>query len=411
MVQKTGKACPEHQGVRMNPFLFRQTRKAKILALLISVILLLILGVIDYITGYQVQLAVFYLIPISLVVLYFSPPASLGFAFAGMSTMTAANLFTFPPGHSFALFAWNYLVISLVILLLTGLLAYLKYTFQKLLGTNRALSEANRELQTLNLQLNEKVEDAIREIREKDKLLLIQSRVAAMGEMLNNISHQWKQPLNTLALLLQNIDAQFEMGLMDKEKMEKYIHRSMDLILHMSKTVDDFRSHFKPESGMKIFPVKNAIEKILDLIEPSLTDENISVDFHADRDYMIRGYSNELGQVLLNLIQNSIEAFHERTVDGKRITIAVSGGENAFQIHVMDNAGGIPEEIMNKVYDPYFTTKASGTGIGLYMSKMIIEQYMDGNLTVRNTPEGADFGITLNSAAISDGEGSAVEKI
>jgi len=237
----------------------------------------------------------------------------------------------------------------------------------------------------------------VEELREKERLLIQQSRQAALGEMLGNIAHQWRQPLNSLGLMIQELSLSYESGQFSKEYLDNSVHDVMQLIHHMSQTIDDFRTFFRPEKVKTHFHVRKVLEKVLGIVEGSLKRYGIAVDVFADGDPVVYGYPNEYSQVVLNIVLNCRDAFLERGTQHPRIGIVLKTRGRKVVLQVSDNAGGIPTEIIDKIFDPYFTTKApdKGTGVGLYMSKTIIEKNMRGSLTARNTPEGAVFTIEV----------------
>jgi signal transduction histidine kinase len=234
-------------------------------------------------------------------------------------------------------------------------------------------------------------------LREKEKFLILQSRQAAMGEMVNNVAHQWRQPLNSLNLNVQELMYFYDRGLFSREFLADNVKKSLELVKHMSQTIEDFRGFFRPEREVKPFHVAEVIRKTLFLISDSLKVRNVQVDFIAEEDVMVTGFPNEFSQVLLNILNNARDALIERGVETPRIVIRTSRQDGGALITISDNAGGIPESIIDKIFDPYFTTKddQSGTGIGLYISKTIIEERMKGKLSVLNTAEGAEFRIEV----------------
>ena len=262
----------------------------------------------------------------------------------------------------------------------------------------RALAEKQHMLEELNRSLEKRVADALLDLRQKDQILMQQSRQAAMGEMIGNIAHQWRQPLNMLGLIVQELPAMYKCGKLSKEYLDVDVTKAMDLINNMSKTIDDFGNFFKPDKEKVLFKVNRIVVKALSLIEQSLTLLNIKVQINETNDAVIDGYPNEYIQVLLNIINNARDAFVERKIEGRRVvTITILTENNRVVAIIADNAGGIPEEVLNKIFDPYFTTKGpnKGTGIGLYMAKNIIEKNMGGRLTVRNIKGGAEFRIEV----------------
>ena len=256
--------------------------------------------------------------------------------------------------------------------------------------------QAEEALEKLNAELESRVAQRTEELREKDQTLLIQSRQAAMGEMIGNIAHQWRQPLNLLGLTIQQFPCYYDHGELDRAFLNENVGKAMDLIQHMSKTIDDFRNYFKPDKEKIDFKVQEAIANTLTLLEGSLQTPKISVDIVAKDDLVIHGFANEFTQVLLNLLANARDALIEREVVDPRVTITMFSEDGCTVVTVADNAGGIPEEIIDKIFNPYFTTKGpQGTGVGLFMSKSIIEKNMGGMLTVHNIAGGTEFRIEV----------------
>jgi PAS domain S-box-containing protein len=259
------------------------------------------------------------------------------------------------------------------------------------------LKAAEHAMKILNEELEDRVVRRTEELRKKDEMLLLQSRQAAMGEMIGNIAHQWRQPLNTLGLAIQQLELFYEFGEFTQELLSQSVKNSMEIIGHMSKTIDDFRNYFRPDKEKVQFKLSSTIESTLFLINDTFKNNRIRIEFIAKEDPEINGYPNEFAQVLLNILNNARDAFLEREVDNPGVTITLGSEGNRCYLSVVDNAGGIPDEIITKIFDPYFSTKGpqQGTGIGLYMSKSIIEKSMGGRLSVRNLPGGAEFRIEV----------------
>jgi signal transduction histidine kinase len=238
---------------------------------------------------------------------------------------------------------------------------------------------------------------AMEALREKEQMLLQQSRQAAMGEMIGNIAHQWRQPLNALGLTIQQLLLFYDHGEFTREFLDKSVLQSMEIIKHMSLTIDDFRNYFRPDKEKVEFKVCDAMSNTLSLIEDSFKSQHISHEIVAMDDPVVYGYRNEFAQALLNILNNARDALKEREIIEPKVTITVCNEGGCAVITVADNAGGIPEEIMGKIFDPYFTTKGpqEGTGVGLFMSKTIIEKNMGGKLAARNTGVGAEFRIEV----------------
>jgi C4-dicarboxylate-specific signal transduction histidine kinase len=238
---------------------------------------------------------------------------------------------------------------------------------------------------------------AVEALREKERMLIQQSRQAAMGEMIGNIAHQWRQPLNTLGLMMQRLVLFYGRPIFNKEFLDTSVAKSMEIIQHMSNTIDDFRNYFKPDKEKSEFFICDVVKSTLSLLEGSFQEPKISIVIDAHGNPVINSYKNEFAQVLLNILINARDAIIEREIGDAQVTITIYDGKGCAVVTVSDNAGGIPEDIINKVFDPYFTTKGpqQGTGVGLFMAKTIIEKNMGGKLAVRNTGSGAEFRIEV----------------
>jgi PAS domain S-box-containing protein len=250
--------------------------------------------------------------------------------------------------------------------------------------------------QALEVETSERLE-VQRELREKELLLLQQSRLAAMGEMISNIAHQWRQPLNLLGLVAQELPVTYKAGKFDLEYLQYNVGKMLGTISHMSQTIDDFRDFFRPYKEKVAFNMVEVIKKTISLMEGSLASQKIETTICHSCDAVVLGYPNEFSQVLLNILINARDAFVERGVASPEITIQIDQQGDRTVVTITDNAGGIPEPILDRIFDPYFTTKGpdKGTGVGLFMSKTIVEKSMRGSLTARNVAGGAQFRIEL----------------
>ena len=263
---------------------------------------------------------------------------------------------------------------------------------QKIKILEEALKQNYRIQQQLE-ETNKELNEAKNKIKEQQAIMIEQQKLASMGEMIGNIAHQWRQPLNALGLVLQNIKKAYERDRLDEAYIEKSVNKGKMLINKMSSTIDDFRNLIKSKKLKENFYIKDVIKDVLEMVEASLKNHNIEIEVNCDENLKTYSYPNELFQVLVNLVNNSKDAFIENKKSGI-IKIDCYEKENNIFILVTDTAGGIPFE-PNKVFEPYFTTKDNGTGIGLYMSKMIIDQDMNGLLSVENVEDGAKFTIKL----------------
>lgn len=260
---------------------------------------------------------------------------------------------------------------------------------------------AEQELLNLNESLNTKVQEALEEIRAKDTQLIMQSRLATMGEMIGNIAHQWRQPLNTLAFIVQSLPYALDGSENDMTIANNTSEEAMKLIKYMSQTIDDFRNFFRPDNQKEHFDIKESIQKANSLIAPTMKSENIEVAINMCEDeLMFYGYAGGFSQVLLNILKNAKDELREKPSSlQKKIVIDASKQNDSIIVSISDNAGGIDEHIIDRIFEPYFTTKDKnqGTGIGLYMSKMIIEQHMGGELFAQNIDGGARFIVKIKA--------------
>ncbi|MBN2825249.1 MAG: hypothetical protein JXQ76_08000, partial [Campylobacterales bacterium] len=255
-------------------------------------------------------------------------------------------------------------------------------------------------LNGLNQNLNSKVKEKLKELREQEQLLIQQSKLAAMGEMIGSIAHQWRQPLNLLSLKKDLLILSYEKGELNEAFLVEYDKSINDTIQYMSKTIDDFRNFFKPSKQKEYFDIVEAIDAIVNMIQVQLNQQGIELTIHSKSETIeFYGYPNEFKQVIINLIKNAQDAIDSQNIRGK-IDIYLATNETSITIKVADNAGGVPKDIGSKIFEPYFTTKfqKQGTGLGLYMSKSIIERNMNGGLSVENQNDGAVFTITLKQS-------------
>ncbi len=250
-------------------------------------------------------------------------------------------------------------------------------------------------LEKLNARIQSDLEAALTEIRQKDQTLISQSRQAAMGEMINNIAHQWRQPLNALALLLGNLELSYKDKTLNDEYFDKSVVTADMLIQKMSTTIDDFRDFFSPDKLKVPFIPLKKITRTIELVEASYRTNGIRIVVEAGEECTMFGFPNEFSQVLLNLFGNAKEAIVASGVTGGLITITYGKDGNRGFVTVQDNGGGIADDIIDRVFEPYFTTKELGTGIGLYMSKMIIERNMNGAIAVQNAATGCVFSLSV----------------
>ncbi len=260
-----------------------------------------------------------------------------------------------------------------------------------------ALSESdkcNRKKRAVNIEKKESttiqalshlIHVSIDELQKKDEIILAQSRNAAMGEMLNMLAHQWRQPLSVIVMTTNNILLDMKLDGLNDTDLENYTNKILEHAANLSQTIDDFRNYFSPSHRQE-------------MILSSLHSDNITLNINHNSDTAIKTYKQHLMQILINLINNSQDAFIDNNeIKKKEIVISTDENDENIMIEICDNAGGIDEAIINEIFNPYFTTKKelNGTGLGLYMSKVIIEKYMRGKITVENDQDGVCFNITI----------------
>jgi len=269
---------------------------------------------------------------------------------------------------------------------------------KKTLQYSKELKDLANILINANKNLEKKVQDELQIIREKDKQLLHQSRLAQMGEMINMIAHQWRQPLSAISATSTNISLKLMFDECDKDELAYEVEKISKYSNHLSDTIDDFRNFFKQNKEKKVIALQELIDGTLHIARVSIENHNIQIKTNLCCNKKIKTYPNEVKQVLLNLLKNAQDALLENKIQNPYIEIeTICGEKNETFILVKDNAGGIPTDIIDKIFEPYFSTKLEkdGTGLGLYMSKTIIEDHCDGKLYVKNAQEGAVFTIKL----------------
>ena len=255
------------------------------------------------------------------------------------------------------------------------------------------------------LKYRKEVLSHIKNNRQKDSMLAQQSKMAAMGEMLQNIAHQWRQPLSSISMLSSGVKFKKEYGLLNDEDLSKSMDDINTSTKYLSQTIEDFSDFFNPNKKVVLFNLNKTINKALNLLEVQFKDKEIKIIQNIE-DIDIYGYENEFIQVIINICNNARDELIKSNSGEKIIIVEVLKKDDGVHIKIKDNAGGIKEEIMDRIFEPYFTTKhkSQGTGIGLYMSREIIVKHMKGSMSVQNDEfifnkkeyKGASFEITLN---------------
>lgn len=235
------------------------------------------------------------------------------------------------------------------------------------------------------------------DLKQKEHLLLMQSRQAAMGEMITMIAHQWRQPLSSISTVIGNLQLQQALGECSKEETASMLQLISDQVKYLSKTIADFGNFFKQDKEKQRMLPSELINKVMILIGKLLEDEGITLRVSLACDSTFETYPNELKHVLINLIKNAVDALIEKNPKEKHIDIACKEKDSSIVFEVSDNAGGIDASIRDRIFEPYFSTKyeKNGMGLGLYMSKTIIEKHLRGTIYGTNSHEGACFSVTL----------------
>ena len=261
------------------------------------------------------------------------------------------------------------------------------------------LSEKKNQAKNLKILVKKEVQKN----KEQQFHMLQRNRLSLKGEMISMIAHQWKQPLNNLSLINQMLIFQYEDGKLDDNAISEFEKDSTKQIKQMSQTISDFTNFFSPEVNTREFYLKDVVEQSLEFLRPILQKEGIVIhlDMKCKTDILLKGYPNELGQMIINILNNAKDALIECQIENKMVWVNAERVKNQIHLSIEDNGGGIPLDVMGKIFDPYFSTKAkNGTGLGLYMSKMIIEEHMNGQLLVSNSNHGARFEIILPTSTV-----------
>ena len=247
------------------------------------------------------------------------------------------------------------------------------------------VEEKTKELRYLNENLQITIDKKTKELLEKEAILNQQAKMAAMGEMIENIAHQWRQPLSVISTISSSLKIKREMNMLDDKEFYEALQSINRTSQHLSNTIDDFRNFFSPNKEINKFYISELIKKSKDLIKSRFDKFNIKVIENID-DIEILSYQNELFQVILNLFSNSIDVLSSNEIEDKIIHIKIYQDENNLCIEFLDNGGGIKDEFINRVFEPYFTTKhkSQGTGVGLYMSLQIVTKHLNGEISVKN---------------------------
>lgn len=253
------------------------------------------------------------------------------------------------------------------------------------------------ELETYRNHLETTVRNEVQKRLAQEKVMLQQAKLAAMGELMGNIAHHWRQPLAAIALKIQEIQDANEYGELDKAGLEREVRESMDLLEKMSEEINRFSRFFRTRSEKQRFSIAKLIHEAVE-ISHFQDIEGLTLTIDADPEILIDGHPEEYGQALINLLHNAREVFAKREISTPKLAITLEeNDEGKSVLCVTDSAGGIEEELLDKVFEPYFTTKfqSTGTGLGLYIARMMIESNMAGTITAENVEGGAEFCIVV----------------
>ena len=264
------------------------------------------------------------------------------------------------------------------------------------------IDKTSIDLQILNSSLQRRVNEEIRNNREKDKLMIAQSKRATMGEMMSMIAHQWRQPIATIGLVADNLMLDAQLNEITTQRVTDSSLLISQQVQHLSKTIDDFTKYFRPDNTLEVFYIRELFEEVMAIIGKSLEHSNIQVISDFDQNSTLHSYKRELIQICLNLINNARDALLDKNPDDPHIRFIHRNREGKDQIRIADNAGGISDAIAERIFEPYFSTKSekNGTGLGLYMSKTIAQQHLKGDLVHYNDQDGAVFIITISTNGV-----------
>jgi signal transduction histidine kinase len=267
----------------------------------------------------------------------------------------------------------------------------------------KELEESRHELEEHKNNLEQRIEEEIALREANYKMYEQQAKMAAMGEMMDAAAHQWKQPLNALSLMSDMLKDDFKTGDVDQPYIDELTDDIQGQIDHMVNTLQEFRTFFRPNKEFKSFGIKRCVQSVMLLVNDEFLKNSINIHIQSTQEILMHGIENEFKHLVLNIINNAKDAFNERDLKERDIYINFFKINNQINLEIEDNAGGIPEDVIQDIFKPEVTTKeeGKGTGIGLYMS-MQIAQKLGGNLSVKNTSRGAQFllEIPINPSAM-----------
>ncbi len=309
------------------------------------------------------------------------------FVFMSIILLMVSLSFAYYGGDIHLLIAFISLI-AITILTATGSDHYFKL---------KKIVELSVELKNFNTALEERVQKEVAKNIEKDIQLMHQARLAQMGEMISLIAHQWRQPLNIISTAATDLDLKLQLGAIDEATCQKNITTINQLTQHLSATIDDFRDFFKVTKEKELTSVNDVINKTLKIIKEYVENKHITIHTDLNSSETFSSYPNELKQVVINLLTNAEDALLDKNMNDAAIYIKSYSDARHHYFEVCDNAGGIADDVIDNVFDAYYSTKEAGkgTGLGLYMSKKIIEEHCGGTLRVKNMDRGACFYVSL----------------
>lgn len=252
-----------------------------------------------------------------------------------------------------------------------------------------ARKQAEEQLRQLNATLEQRVQEELEKNREKDLLLIQQSRLAAIGEVIHNVSHHWRQPLSAVSLILANIKDAYEFNELNREYLSSEVAAGQRLIQSMSEIIDRFHGFFSADQEKQDFRICEMVNEAICLLTPAFKAGIADIEFERCREtFVVSGYPADFARVVMSVLTNARDAIARRNADGK-ISIRAKKNDEAVTVSILDNGGGIPADMLERVFDPYFTTKDVGTGLGLYLAKTIMEN-MGGSIVIHNIENGAE---------------------
>ncbi|MCP5051803.1 MAG: response regulator [bacterium] len=272
------------------------------------------------------------------------------------------------------------------------------------IDTQLKLKSKTRQLEQLNKRLESRVKEEVEKRRKQESLLIHRSKLVALGEMVGAIAHQWRQPLSTMAFIVENILDDLESGELDGDDLEKSLNKAAKQVTFMSKVIEDFMNFYKPSRAEGNFDVIHSVSETLSILDPELDRRSIKITPRFDAgSLVIKGHDNDFKQIVFNIVNNAKDAILESREKGLKgnsegeIRITATRDDYHAVIIISDDGGGVPHPIREKIFQPFFSTKTDkkGSGIGLYLVRTIIEDHMNGSIGLDNTPDGAQFTIKL----------------